>query len=734
MVNVAREMERRGLDLPLLIGGATTSKQHTAVKIAPEYSHADGARARRVARRRRRRRTCSTAKRRDAPRRARTASCRSGCATQHAERERKPLLPLADGAREPRSVPTSTTCPGRRSPDAAWSSPTSRRSRAYIDWQFFFHAWELKGKFPAILEQPGRARALRRRARSCSTRSSRRGPAQAARRVRLLACARPTATTSCSSDGAPLPASCASRPTYGDSRPNRSLADYVAPRAATTSARSRSAIHGADELAARYEAEHDDYRAIIVKALADRLAEAFAEYLHERARREWYETGAELAQRGPDRGALPRDPAGVRLPGVPRPHGEAEALRRCSAPRRSGSSSRRRSRCFRPPRVSGIYLAHPDARYFSRRPDRPRPGRGLRGAQGDRTSREAGALARARTSRTRPPRAGRRSGVSPSSTGSAPAGLSSPCGRRAAFAFFHMRTTLKRGIGSAAAASTATATRSAAGDRSLRCAATGSPSPPRRSLARPRSRMLPRGSLALAGARAPAPRAATYLYVEQSVAAACGPRSARLEGAQKTLDSIPGRAADDGARASATTSAAGVEAGQPARSDTMMLSARTRAYEDDVDALVPARPASPDPLPGRHRRTSTGSTPPTASAARRLARDREAADRPPDQLPRHRRLPRLHAGRRQDRRRLDRRRPPLLQRQRRRGRDELRGDRPPARLPEAERRGGARVRPLPPHRLRPLPDRAPAAVRAGDQGAIANDFSVFDAPEDRQRP
>ena len=77
---------------------------------------------------------------------------------------------------------------------------------------------------------------------------------------------------------------------WGDSRPNRSLADFVAPADDHVGAFAVG-IHGADELAARYEAEHDDYRAIMVKALADRLAEAFAEWLHLQARREWYEPG-----------------------------------------------------------------------------------------------------------------------------------------------------------------------------------------------------------------------------------------------------------------------------------------------------------------------------------------------------------------------------------------------------------------------------------------------------------
>ena len=85
---------------------------------------------------------------------------------------------------------------------------------------------------------------------------------------------------------------------YGDSRPNRSLADFVAPAESGLVDHVGAfavGVEGADELAAGYEAEHDDYRAIMVKALADRLAEAFAEWLHERARREWYAPDEKLA-------------------------------------------------------------------------------------------------------------------------------------------------------------------------------------------------------------------------------------------------------------------------------------------------------------------------------------------------------------------------------------------------------------------------------------------------------
>ena len=157
----------------------------------------------------------------------------------------------------------------------------------YIDWQFFFHAWELKGKFPAILEQPA-ARELYDDAHGAARRASFASSALQARGVYGFWPAHAgTATTSCSRT-ARASTSCASRPTTATpARTARS--PTTSPGPADHLGAFAVSIHGADELAARYEAEHDDYRAIMVKALADRLAEAFAEYLHEPARREWYE-------------------------------------------------------------------------------------------------------------------------------------------------------------------------------------------------------------------------------------------------------------------------------------------------------------------------------------------------------------------------------------------------------------------------------------------------------------
>ncbi len=150
---------------------------------------------------------------------------------------------------------------------------------------------------------------------------------------------------------------------YGDSRPNRSLADYVAPAGDHLGAFA-VAIHGADELAARYEAELDDYKAIMVKALADRLAEAFAEWLHHRARREWYETGPEQ----PKDELLAESFRGIRpafgYPACP-DHTEKRKLFELLDADRVGLELTENFAMTPAAAVSGIYLHHPQARYFS---------------------------------------------------------------------------------------------------------------------------------------------------------------------------------------------------------------------------------------------------------------------------------------------------------------------------------------------------------------------------------
>src|SRR5213075_2441088 len=150
---------------------------------------------------------------------------------------------------------------------------------------------------------------------------------------------------------------------YGDSRPNRSLSDYVSPDADHLGAFA-VAMHGADELAARYESEHDDYKAIMVKALADRLAEAFAEYLHEVARREWYEPEEQLSNEELTAERFSGIRPAFGYPACP-DHSEKRKLFDLLGAEQIGLELTETFAMTPAAAVSGIYLAHPQARYFS---------------------------------------------------------------------------------------------------------------------------------------------------------------------------------------------------------------------------------------------------------------------------------------------------------------------------------------------------------------------------------
>ncbi len=365
MVNVAREMERRGLDLPLLIGGATTSKQHTAVKIAPEYSQPtvhvlDASRVAGVVSNLLdgERRVTLDAENRELQERLRA---------QHAERDRKPLLPL-EAARANRHRVAFDDLPVPSFTGTRASTPELSELVRYIDWQFFFHAWELKGKFPAILEQPA-ARELYDDAQEL-LREIVRDRRFAARGVYGFWPARAEGDDVVLEDGTRFP--CLRQQTdHRDSRPNRCLADYVRPVDQNHAGGFPDhlgafavSIHGADELAARFEAEHDDYRAITAKALADRLAEAFAEYVHERARFEW----------GYEREPLPNEDLiaeryrGIRpafgYPACPDHSEKARLFELLDAPA-AGMELTESFATLPAASVSGLYFHHPEARYFS---------------------------------------------------------------------------------------------------------------------------------------------------------------------------------------------------------------------------------------------------------------------------------------------------------------------------------------------------------------------------------
>jgi 5-methyltetrahydrofolate--homocysteine methyltransferase len=357
MVTVAKEMERRGLGLPLLIGGATTSRQHTAVRIAPAYGaetvHVlDASRVVGVVSD-----LLDPARRAELDRANRAEQER--LRELHAEKERRPLLPLA-AARANRQPLEYADLPAPAFTGTRSVEPPLEELVPFVDWQFFFHAWELKGKFPAILEQPA-ARELYDEARELLDEIVR-DRLFAARGVHGFWPAHAEGDDVVV-DGETVFPMLRQQAAWGDSRPNRCLADFVAPAADHVGAFA-VAIHGADELAARFEAEHDDYRAIMAKALADRLAEAFAEWLHLAARRAWYEPDVEppieelIAERF--RGIRPA----FGYPACP-DHSEKRRLFDLLGAEAVGIGLTEHFAMTPAAAVSGMYFAHPEAKYFA---------------------------------------------------------------------------------------------------------------------------------------------------------------------------------------------------------------------------------------------------------------------------------------------------------------------------------------------------------------------------------
>ena len=377
MVFVAGEMKRRGMPTPLLIGGATTSRQHTAVRIAPEFdgSTVHVADASRVVDAvsgllRPERRAAFDADNRAEQARLRARFARRGERKLAAWAEARANPFRTDWETADLPVPAFT---GRRTVEPALDELTP-----FIDWTFFFAAWELRGRFPAILDDPAQgaaARELYGHAREllagiAAARSlTARGvygfwPAHADGEDVVLR--DPAAAGGAEAARFPM---LRQQESSGRDRPYRSLADFVAPagpgRSDHVGAFAVTAGIGADELAARYERDHDDYRAIMVKALADRLAEAFAEMLHARVRREWgYETGpppssADLAA-GRYRGIRPA----FGYPACP-DHAEKFRLFELLDARAAGLGLTESAAMTPAASVSGLYFAHPEARYFT---------------------------------------------------------------------------------------------------------------------------------------------------------------------------------------------------------------------------------------------------------------------------------------------------------------------------------------------------------------------------------
>jgi 5-methyltetrahydrofolate--homocysteine methyltransferase len=377
MAAVAAEMERRGFTMPLLIGGATTSRQHTAVKIAPHYSGQtiyvpDASQVAGVVAR------LLNPKSRPALERENRAEQEALRRKYGAPRERR-LRPIAEARANALRIDWAGGAPpvpafiGRR---VVHDLPLERLL-PFIDWTFFFAAWQVKGRFPAVLDHPVHGTAAR------ELYDDGRRLLDQIVADRLLTASGVYGFWPAASDGDDIAVYEAEdrrreqarfpmlrqQEEPNDAGPNRSLADFVAPVGTGVrdylGAFAVTAGLGADDLVARHERQQDDYHAIMVKALADRLAEAFAEYLHAEARREW---GYGREERLDSEDLRAERYRGIRpafgYPACP-DHQEKQRLFDLLDASSLGITLTETFAMLPAASVSGLYFSHPEARYFS---------------------------------------------------------------------------------------------------------------------------------------------------------------------------------------------------------------------------------------------------------------------------------------------------------------------------------------------------------------------------------
>jgi len=376
MAHVAREMERQQFSLPLLIGGATTSKAHTAIKLAPHYSQPvvhvlDASRAVPV--------TTNLL----------SAENRSTFITQHAL-EYEALRAAHGGARQKlRSLDVARENRTRidwRAEDIAAPEFTGVRVledvslsllREYIDWTPFFATWELKGTYPKIFEHEKygeQARQIYADANALLDKFIQDGSLQARGVYGLFPANAVGDDVELYADEGRtkvLDRLCFLRQQSNKSNgsPNRCLGDFIAPRGTGLpdhiGAFAVTAGIGLKRLVEDFKAKQDDYNAIMAEAIADRLAEAFAEYLHKRARDEWgYGKSEDLTQDG----LIREQYRGIRpAPGYPAcpDHTEKGTLWRLLDVEKNTGMVLTESYAMWPgASVSGFYFAHPAAEYF----------------------------------------------------------------------------------------------------------------------------------------------------------------------------------------------------------------------------------------------------------------------------------------------------------------------------------------------------------------------------------
>ena len=377
MVHVAREMQRQGMKLPLLIGGATTSRAHTAVKIAPHYSApvvhvldasravpvttsllSEGGRAEFVA---------QHEAEYEALRKAHAAPRRSVVPLETARARRTPIEWRQEDLAKPEFV-------GVRYLD---DFPLATL-REYIDWSPFFHTWELKGVYPRILEderQGEQARQIFAEANALLDRIVREKLLTARGVYGFFAANAVGDDVELYADGEREKVLerlyfLRQQSDREGNEPCRSLADFIAPKETglrdTIGAFAVTSGVGLKDLVERFRAAHDDYNAIMAEAIADRLAEAFAECLHKRVRQEW---GYGRVENLRNEELIHEKYRGIRpAPGYPAcpDHTEKGTIwRLLDVQAKAGIELTESFAMWPGSSVSGFYFAHPKSRYFS---------------------------------------------------------------------------------------------------------------------------------------------------------------------------------------------------------------------------------------------------------------------------------------------------------------------------------------------------------------------------------
>ncbi|MDC0267776.1 methionine synthase [bacterium] len=378
MVHMAKEMERLKMKTPLLIGGATTSKAHTAVKIAPHYTNPvvhvlDASKSVTVVR------DLINDKRRKGfleKNRQEQHILRE----KHQQRGTKRLRPLEEARANAMVMDWSDytpPCPAFTGVRTLDPFPLEDLV-PYIDWSPFFHAWEMRGRYPAILEDPVvgvKARELFEDAQKQLKDITQEGRLTArgvygffpaASRGDDIVIFRDTTR----SEERTVLHTLRQQLCKPEGQHNQALADFVAPEeagkedylglfAVTTG-------HGADEWSASFEKDHDDYTSIMIKALADRLAEAFAECLHKRVRIEW---GYGKGEQCTNEDLIRERYRGIRpAPGYPACPDHTEKRRLwdlLDVEQNTGIKLTESCAMWPAASISGLYFSHPKSNYFS---------------------------------------------------------------------------------------------------------------------------------------------------------------------------------------------------------------------------------------------------------------------------------------------------------------------------------------------------------------------------------